>query len=164
MTAAVHAFSIPPIIKAVTVECSPHTAFELFTANIGQWYPLDRFSINPSVDCRIEPHVGGRIHEVGIDGKETLWGYVLEWNPPHTLAISWQARVSADEAQRVDISFRQVAAGTEVKLVHSGWENLKVDAREWRDKYDGGWVEIFERRYKDFANKAALESTKGKQR
>lgn len=162
MTATVHMFSIPPVVKTVTVECSPQTAFDVFTAQIGQWYPLERFSINPSVDCRIEPNVGGRIYEIGVDGQETLWGYVLEWNPPHCLAISWQARVNADEAQRVDISFRPVPAGTEVKLVHSGWENLKVAAREWRDKYDAGWVEVFERRFKDFADRAAESNIRSK--
>ena len=164
MTAAIHTLSIPPVIKKVIVECSQEAAFDFFTNDIGQWYPLDRFSIRPSVDCRIEQGVGGRVYEIDVDGQETLWGYVLEWNPPQKLAISWQARVSGDEAQRVEIYFRTVATGTEVELVHSGWENLKVAAREWRDKYDGGWVEIFERRYKDFANKAALESTKCKQR
>lgn len=79
---------------------------------------------------------------------------MLEWNPPDGLAISWQARVSGDEAQLVEVSFRAVQDGTEVRLVHAGWEKLKVDAREWRDKYEGGWVEVFERCFKDFADKA----------
>jgi Activator of Hsp90 ATPase homolog 1-like protein len=162
MTAAIHAFSIPPVVKTVIVECSVQEAFDVFTSQIGRWYPLERFSIAPSVDCRIEARLGGRIYEIGADGQERLWGYVREWNPPHELSISWQARVSADEAQRVDISFRSVATGTEVKLVHAGWENLKVAAREWRDKYDAGWVEVFERRFKDFADRAAAPNMKGK--
>jgi uncharacterized protein YndB with AHSA1/START domain len=158
MTASLRVFSIPPIVKTVIVECSLATAFDVFTAQIGQWYPLEHFSIKPAIDCRIEPHLGGRIYEIADDGQESLWGYVLEWNPPHRLAISWQARVSADEAQRVEISFRELDdTYTEVKLIHSGWENVKVDARAWRDKYDGGWVEILERRYKAFADRAAQQ-------
>jgi len=154
MTTTVHALPIPPIVKTVIVACEPAAAFHVFTAEIGRWYPLDRYSIAPAIDCQLEPHVGGRLYEIGIDGQERLWGHVLEWNPPSGLALSWQARVSEDEAQRVDVSFRAVQGGTEVQLVHAGWERVKVGAREWRDKYEGGWVEVFERCFKGFADKA----------
>lgn len=155
MSVTVGALPISPIVKTVTVRCAPATAFRVFTADIGRWYPLARFSIHPAVDCRLEPHVGSRLYEIGADGRETLWGHVLEWNPPHALALSWQARCSEEEAQRIDVSFRAVPDGTEVRLVHAGWEKLKVDGAEWRDKYDGGWVEVFERRFKAFADEAA---------
>jgi uncharacterized protein YndB with AHSA1/START domain len=79
---------------------------------------------------------------------------VLAWNPPAALALAWQARVGDDEAQRIDVTFRAVPGGTEVRLVHAGWEKLKVEAREWRDRYDGGWVDVFERRFKSFADTA----------
>lgn len=155
MSGTVSALPIPPIVKTVTVRCAPATAFRVFTAEIGRWYPLAMFTINPAVDCRLEPHVGGRLYEIGPDGRETLWGRVLDWNPPHALALSWQARCSEEEAQRIDIVFRAVPDGTEVKLVHAGWEKLKVDAAEWRDRYNGGWVEVFERCFKTFADRAA---------
>jgi uncharacterized protein YndB with AHSA1/START domain len=155
MSATVGALPIPPIVKTLTVRCAPATAFRVFTADIGRWWPLMMFSIKPAVDCRLEPHVGGRLYEIGADGQETLWGHVLEWNPPHALVLSWQARCSEEEAQRIDISFRAVPEGTEVRLVHAGWEKLKVDGAKWRDKYDGGWTEVFERRFKAFADEAA---------
>lgn len=154
MSATVRPLPIPPIVKTVTVRCAPETAFRVFTADIGRWYPLATFSINPAVDCRLEPHVGGRLYEIGADGQETLWGHVLDWHPPHALALSWQARVSDAEAQRIDVTFRAAPGGTEVRLVHAGWEKLRVDAAEWRDKYDGGWVEVFEQRFKAFAEAA----------
>jgi len=154
MTASLHPFAIPPIVKIVTVRCTPDTAFRRFTADIGRWYPLEVYAVNPAVDCRFEPYVGGRLYEIGPDGGETLWGRVLAWDPPHALALSWQARCSEAEAQRVDITFRPTAGGTEVKLVHADWNRLRTDAAEWRDRYDGGWVEIFERRYKAFADAA----------
>jgi uncharacterized protein YndB with AHSA1/START domain len=155
MSATVRPLPIPPIVKTVTVRCAPATAFRVFTADIGRWYPIAMFSINPAVDCRLEPRVGGRLYEIGAGGQETLWGHVLDWNPPHALVLSWQARCSEEEAQRIDISFRSVPDGTEVRLTHAGWEKLKVDGAEWRDKYDHGWVEVFERRFKDFADEAA---------
>jgi uncharacterized protein YndB with AHSA1/START domain len=154
MTAALHTLPIPPVVKTITVACTPDKAFHVFTAQIGRWYPLEHFSVKPAVDCRFEPHVGGRLYEIGPDGAETLWGRVLAWNPPDALALAWQARVGDDEAQRIDVTFRAVPGGTEVRLVHAGWEKLKVEAREWRDRYDGGWVDVFERRFKSFADTA----------
>jgi len=152
---AVAAFPIPPVVKTVTVRCAPDVAFRVFTADIGRWYPLAIYSVRPAVDCALEPFVGGRLFEVDADGRETLWGSVTEWNPPHRLRLAWHARASEAEAQEIDISFRPVSGGTEVRLAHDGWERLQVEAAEWRDRYDGGWVEVFERRYKAFADRAA---------
>src|ERR1700761_7027111 len=132
MSANVSAFPIPPVVKTVTVRCAPATAFRLFTADIGQWWPLAQFSMDGAADCRFEPVVGGRLYQVGADGRETLWGQVLEWNPPHALAFSWQVLCSPEEAQRIDVTFRAVADGTEVRLVHAGWDKLKVRAAERR--------------------------------
>ena len=122
----------------------------VFADQFADWYPLKSFRSGQRFLAALS-HVGGRLYEVGVDGSETLWGHVLEWRPPHALAISWHARASEDQAQRVDVSFRSVAAGMEVKLIHAGWENLKVEAAALRDRYDGGWVEIFEQRFKAFA-------------
>jgi uncharacterized protein YndB with AHSA1/START domain len=155
MSATVRALPIPPIVKTVTVRCAPATAFRVFTTDISRWYPLEMFSVRPAIDCRLEPGVGGRLYEIDADGQETLWGHVLDWDPPHALALSWRARVTEEEAQRIDISFREIPDGTEVRLVHAGWERVKIEGAEWRGKYDGGWVEVFERRFKAFADKAA---------
>jgi uncharacterized protein YndB with AHSA1/START domain len=127
----------------------------VFTVDIGRWYPLAVASLNHAIDCRLEPRVGGRLYEIGVDGQETSWGHVLEWNPPHSLALSWKAHCSDEEAQRIDISFRAVSEGTEVKLVHSGWEKLQVNGSGLRDQYNQGWTEIFERRFKAFADRVA---------
>jgi hypothetical protein len=154
VTGQVRALPIPPVVKTITVACAPATAFRLFTADLARWYPLEMFSVAPASDCRLEPGVGGRLYEIAPDGRETLWGHVVVWDPPHALGLSWQARVSAEEAQRVDITFRAVPGGAEVRLVHDGWERVKVEGAEWRDRYDGGWVEIFERRFKAYADTA----------
>jgi hypothetical protein len=68
MTAAIHTLPIPPVVKTITVACTPDKAFHVFTAQIGRWYPLEHFSVKPAVDCRFEPHVGGRLYEIGPDG------------------------------------------------------------------------------------------------
>ena len=155
MSATVSPFPIPPVVKTVTVRCAPATAFRLFTADIGRWGPLAQFSLGGAADCRFEPEVGGRLYQIGADGQETLWGHVLDWNPPHAIAFSWQVQCSPEEAQRIDITFRMAPdGGTEVQLVHAGWEKLKTGGAERRENYNGGWAEVFERRFKAYADLA----------
>jgi uncharacterized protein YndB with AHSA1/START domain len=154
VTASVVSLPIPPVIKSVTVRCTPEAAFRAFTRDIGRWYPLALYSVRPAVDCRLEPGAGGRFYEIDAAGVETPWGHVRVWQPPERLVIAWHARTGEDEAQEVAVTFRRVTGGTEVELVHSGWERLKVEAAEWRDRYDNGWVEVFERRFKAFADAA----------
>jgi uncharacterized protein YndB with AHSA1/START domain len=154
MSDTVAAFPIPPVVKTVTVRCAPATAFRVFTAEIGQWWPLADFSMGAATDCRFESHVGGRLYQVNRSGQEKLWGHVLAWDPPHAMAFSWQVQCSPEEAQRIDVSFRPVAGGTEVKLVHAGWDKLKTGGAARRESYDGGWVAVFEQRFKVYADKA----------
>jgi uncharacterized protein YndB with AHSA1/START domain len=152
MSADVSAFPIPPVVKTVTVRCAPATAFRLFTADIGHWWPLADFSLDGAATCHFEAAVGGRLYQVGADGREASWGHVLVWDPPRALAFSWQVLCSPEEAQRIDVTFRAVADGTEVHLVHAGWDKLAARAAERREAYDGGWVEVFERRFKAYAD------------
>lgn len=70
MNATLKRFPIPPVIKVVTVRCAPTTAFRLFTADIGRWYPIKDFSINGAVDCRFDPGIGGRLYEIGGGSQE----------------------------------------------------------------------------------------------
>jgi len=154
MSATVTAFTIPPVVKQVTVRCAPATAFRVFAADIGKWWPLSQFSLTGAADCRFEPFVGGRLFEVGADGTEPVWGRVLAWDPPNALAFSWQVMCREDEAQRIDVSFRAIEGGTEVTLTHAGWDRLESRGAERRDEYDGGWVLVFEQCFKAYADQA----------
>jgi hypothetical protein len=42
---SVASFAVPPIEKSVVVQCDPTRAFQAFTAEIGQWWPLQMFSV-----------------------------------------------------------------------------------------------------------------------
>lgn len=120
-----------------------------------RWWPLSRVHTGPDpVDCAIEPRVGGRVFERASDGRETLWGTVLAYDPPHRLAFSWIVQLSAEQAQLVDIRFTPAAGGTRVELIHSGWEKLGEAAVSRRERYDRGWGTVFEQHFADYANTA----------
>jgi uncharacterized protein YndB with AHSA1/START domain len=115
-------FAVPPIVKTVTVRAAPERAFALFAGDFARWWPLARVHTRPDpVDCAIEPRVGGRVFERAADGRETAWGTVLAYDPPHRLAFSWIVELSAEEEQLVEIRFTAEDRGTRVELTHSGW-------------------------------------------
>ena len=99
-------FPVPPIVKTVTVRAAPARAFALFADDLARWWPLPRVHTGPDpVDCAIEPRVGGRVFERAADGRETPWGTVLAYDPPHRLAFSWIVQLSAEQEQLVEIRF-----------------------------------------------------------
>jgi uncharacterized protein YndB with AHSA1/START domain len=79
---------------------------------------------------------------------------VLAWDPPNAVAFSWQVQCSPEEAQRIDVTFRAADDGTEVRLTHAGWDKLRTGGAERREEYDGGWVAVFERSFKAYADRA----------
>jgi hypothetical protein len=161
MTETVTAFTIPPVVKTITVRCAPATAFRVFTSEIGQWWPLADFSLGAPTDCHFEPYIGGRLYQADQAGVEVTWGQVLAWAPPHGMAFSWLVKCTPEEAQRIDVRFRPVETGTEVTLTHAGWDKLKTGGAERREAYNGGWVTVFEQRFKAYADQAepAAEET-----
>ena len=150
-------FAVPPVVKAVTVRCAPALAFRRFTEDLAAWWPLATHHIGDDPrSCVLEGRVGGRLFERSGAGAETVWGIVEQWDPPRRLAFTWQVRVAAEQAQRIDVTFTAAPGGTRVELVHSGWENLGEAAAARRDSYDKGWARVFEQCYADYANGADL--------
>jgi uncharacterized protein YndB with AHSA1/START domain len=80
---------------------------------------------------------------------------VEQWDPPRRLAFTWQCLLTAEQAQRVEVTFAPAADGTRVELVHTGWEKLGDAAAAKRDSYDKGWGRVFEQCYADYANAAS---------
>jgi len=148
-------FRVPPVIKSATVKVQPARAFELFAGDLARWWPLAQFHTGPDpVDCKIEPQVGGRVFERAKDGKESVWGHVLAYEPPHRLSFSWLVGLSAEAEQLIDIRFTAEGGGTRVELTHSGWEKLGDAAAALRERYDTGWGMLIERCFADYANAA----------
>ena len=138
---------IEPLVKTVHVPGEPGLVFELFTARMGEWWPLDTHSVGgeEAVDARVDPGVGGRVYEVTRDGAEHEWGRVTTWEPAARLAFSWYPGLPSSQATHVEITFRHTVEGTEVTLVHDGWEARGADWEPMRDSYDSGWDHVLGR-------------------
>jgi uncharacterized protein YndB with AHSA1/START domain len=138
---SVASFAVPPIEKSVVVRCDPARAFQAFTAEIGQWWPLQMFSVaqGKARTALIEPKAGGRIYETAEDGSTHDWGRVLSWSPPNGFAMTWHPGRAADPHTVVELSFAAENGATRVRLVHRGWEALGKDGAARRESYNGGW-------------------------
>jgi uncharacterized protein YndB with AHSA1/START domain len=135
---------IEPVHKTLVVGCSPERAFEVFTREIGTWWPLGSYSIGGDkiTEVVFEEQVGGRIYERHSDGGEGEWGRVLAWDQPGRFAMSWYPGHDSSQATELEVSFRADGNGTRVDLVHRGWEILAERAQESRNGYDSGWGDV----------------------
>ncbi len=148
-------FAVPPVVKTVSVRAAPAQAFDYFVRDLARWWPLAQFHTGPDpVDCAIEPRAGGRVFERAADGRGTLWGTVLDYEPPHRLTFTWIVGLSAELAQLIEIRFVPQGSGTRVELTHSGWEKLGDRAAALREGYDRGWATLIERCYAEYVNNA----------
>jgi len=132
--------SLPPLRRQVVVPAGPQVAFDVFTQQIGTWWPVDRHSVygeKATAEFR-----DGRLIETSPDGEEAVWGTVLDWEPPWKLRITWHPGHSAERASEVEVSFSPVTdALTMVTLEHRGWERL-TDPAAARDEYRNGWPTV----------------------
>jgi hypothetical protein len=138
---SVETFAVPPVEKNVLVRCDLARAFQAFTAEIGQWWPLQMFSVaqGKTRTATIEPKAGGRVYETADDGSTHDWGRVLSWSPPSGFAMTWHPGRAADLHTVVELSFAAENGATRVRLVHRGWEALGKDGAASRENYNGGW-------------------------
>jgi len=150
--------AIQPVVKTVTVACTPEEAFRYFTADFGIWWPgathsviayASEFKDKPATVI-FEPRVSGRIFERARSGEEYVWGSVLAWQPPARVVFSFHPGRAEKEAQTVEVTFSPAPEGARVVLTHSGWEKLGADAQKSRDSYDQGWEGVFVTTYSKY--------------
>jgi uncharacterized protein YndB with AHSA1/START domain len=130
--------TIRSVEKRLQVRLAPADAFDLFTRQLARWWPLAQFSCGgaESVDVQFEERVGGTVVERTRSGERHIWGTVTAWEPPHRFAMTWHPGCAAAEATRLAVAFSAAeGGGTEVHLLHDGWE-ARPEAREG---YDDGW-------------------------
>jgi uncharacterized protein YndB with AHSA1/START domain len=139
---------ITPVVKSVTVKASPERAFELFTGQMGRWWPAGKtIGKSPHVAIVIEPRAGGRWFERDAQGAETEWGKVLAWEPPKRLLLGWQlnSRFAYDPEflTEVELSFAPASGGgVIVTLEHRNLERFGADAEKVAEQISRGWPMI----------------------
>jgi uncharacterized protein YndB with AHSA1/START domain len=132
--------TLPPLRRQVVVPSGPETAFEVFTDRIGAWWPVERHSVFGA--GATAAFRDGRLVETGPDGGESVWGTVLEWDPPRLLSLTWHPGNAAERAGRVEVTFTPIAdALTLVTVTHDGWERLR-DPAATRAEYRNGWPSV----------------------
>ena len=137
--------SITPVYHSLEVNGSADRAFELFTSQMGKWWPGGPTpAVNAAVDIVVEPRPGGRWYEIDSEGNETQWGTVVMWGPPHRLILGWQLgqdwRFEASLVTEVEIGFADTGNGkTLVSLEHRNLERFGDYAQERRNQVDSGW-------------------------
>jgi len=138
--------TIPPIRREVLVDADPVTAFEVFTDNLGRWWPLAELSVYG--EGATVAFADGQIVERSADGQAAVWGTVTRWEPPRVVAFSWHPGQTADQASSVEVSFAAADRQTRVTVRHSGWETF-ADPAAARAEYDHGWPMVLDR-YRDY--------------
>jgi uncharacterized protein YndB with AHSA1/START domain len=140
--------------KSITVAAPRQRAFEVFTAQLGSWWPKD-YHIGQAAmaDFIIEPRSGGRWYELGVDGSQCDTGRVLAFEPPERLVLAWhlnaQWQFDPDPAHASEVEVRFIAEGpshTRVELEHRGFERHGAGADAVRGSIGGdmGWTHVLE--------------------
>ena len=138
--------------KSLVLNCSRDHAFQVFTQNMGRWWPATHHVGNtPFRDVLIEPRARGRWYEINVNDEQGLWGYVLAWEPTRRLVLSWHLDTTftfnpdLDRASEIEIGFHQLGKNqVRVEFEHRHIERHGAGYEKLRDMLDGGWVGILE--------------------
>jgi uncharacterized protein YndB with AHSA1/START domain len=113
---------------------------------------LERWFKNP--DCpahswQMDPRVGG-LYRYTTQGTTSVngvtefecHGKILELDPPRILVYTWIANWHDDETRSTTVRWElsSTAAGTRVKVTHSGLATLPVARKD----YSGGWTGVLD--------------------
>ena len=130
------------IRKEIYVDASPETAFRVFTEQIEAWWPLHQYGLFPENRDTVgfedrEPWV---LVEKAKDGRDAIWGEVVEYEFASRLRMTWHPGHSREEMPtELELTFSVDGDGTRVVLEHRGWEKCVGDRREARTGYEAGW-------------------------
>ena len=139
---------VEPIRHMVTVRGVPERAFELFTEQMGTWWPVESYSRAVSefehvrvAELEFQARMGGSVLEHLSDGRILPWAEVIAWHPPHSVVMAWRPHSSPEPPTEVEVTFTERGDGTLVELEHRGWERLSEDFRAGLyDTYARGWI------------------------
>jgi uncharacterized protein YndB with AHSA1/START domain len=142
----------PVVRKTIVVNADIQRAFEVFTQNMGQWWPKEHhIGGSPLVAVLVEPRNGGRWYEKDEDGSECDWGTVLDWAPPTRAVLSWHLNgdfefvADINKASEVEVRFSTERQGwTRVELEHRRFERHGESGDRLQTAVDkpGGWTYV----------------------
>ena len=134
---------------SIVVNVPQERAFDVFTAEIGSWWPPDHHILQSELaEMVFEPRVGGHVYDRGVDGTECRWARVLEYERPSHFVISWDInlawQIEADPARTSEIEVRFVPEGPATTLVTLEHRHLDRHGEGWPGMRDavgspGGW-------------------------
>jgi uncharacterized protein YndB with AHSA1/START domain len=136
--------------KSVFVKTSPERAFDVFTKDLFQWWPIDHHIVKEPVSTTIEPRVGGRLYETGKSGEVCDWGKVLAFDRPRRFAFVWQLGTDFHYDPKlhteVDVTFTPENGGTRVDLEHRNLRAYGADAEKMKQVFEApnAWQGILE--------------------
>ena len=143
--------AVESVRRSVVVPATPEKTFEVFTARMTSWWPSNHhIGQAPIAEIVIEPHEGGRWYTRHEDDSETYTGFVLAWEPPQRLALSWQIstewRYDPALVTTVEVRFTPEGDGTRVELEHRDLERFGPQAERMRQMFSepGAWTATLE--------------------
>ena len=126
--------------KSIVVDAPVERAFQVFTQEMQTWWPPEHHLLDaPLAAMVVEPHVGGRVYDVGTDGSECQWSRVLAYEPPTRFVFSWdinlkwEIETDLERTSEIEITFTPEGDDrTRVDLEHrhldrhgDGWESMR---------------------------------------
>lgn len=123
----------------ISVEVPVEHAFRVFTERFDEIKPREHNLLAVPIERTVlEPHVGGTVYDVGVDGSTCTWARVLAYDPPNGLTISWDIsprwQVETDHARTSEVEIRflpESSDRTRVTVEHrhldrhgDGWQGL----------------------------------------
>lgn len=132
---------IEPLRLTFDVNCAPAHAFDVWTRQLGRWWPKDHsVTGDPGLSIVLEPFVRGRIYERTPDGAEHDWGEITLWEPPSRFGYLWHLRQDRADATEVEVRFAALPDGrARVEIEHRGWERLGARGPDLRNRTTAGW-------------------------
>jgi uncharacterized protein YndB with AHSA1/START domain len=125
---------------SIMVETGAERAFDVFTRDIGSWWPPGHHILKAELaEMVFEPREGGHVYDVGVDGSECRWARVLAYEPPGRVVFSWDIgldwEIESDPERTSEVEVRFLPEGpdrTRVELEHrnidrhgDGWERMR---------------------------------------
>lgn len=134
--------SLDPVIHTVTVPGPVAQAFAGFTDHTHLWWPMESDSVfGAGSYVEFEDIL---ILETADDGRTSVWGSIDDWQPPLSFHASWYPGTTALWSTGLRVAFRAVPEGTEVRLVHDGWEGAE-DPSAARAASAQSWPAVLDR-------------------